>query len=282
MVAPPSQETRRKENRTPGRSESNQKGGLSVGKRIKGRPQVKEPHPLTKLIPERADQDSLAFEIAQSGVREPIVLYEGKVIEGRVRQRACISVDTQPQYKDWVLIAEGDVLDWMVRHHIQSHELTELELIALVASILPSYREMRGQTDKRIYDALDGRLSWNKVRTINWLEDAEALGPVLSGDKDVFEAARALGLAPDKREVALGKSYGAGDKFDEATQPLKRYLAAWKRKGNEFRHLNPKEASRRLSLIDSLIEDLEAIRPDLQKRSVSATYSAPPERKVTP
>ncbi len=243
---------------------------------------MKEAHPLTQLIPERAEQDSLAFDIAQSGAREPIVLYEGKVIEGRVRQRACLSVDVQPQYKDWVLIAEGDVLDWMVRRHVASHDLSELEKIALVASILPSYREMKGQTDKRIYDALGGGLSWNKVRTINWLEEADALAPVLSGEKDVFEAARALGLAPDKREVALGKSYGAGDKFDEATQPLKRYLAAWKRKGNEFRHVNPKEASRRLSLIDSLIADLEAIRPDLQSRSVTATYSAPPERKVTP
>lgn len=243
---------------------------------------MKEAHPLTQLIPERAEQDSLAFDIAQSGPREPIVLYEGKVIEGRVRQRACLSVDVQPQYKDWVLIADGDVLDWMVRRHVASHDLSELEKIALVASILPSYREMKGQTDKRIYDALGGGLSWNKVRTINWLEEADALAPVLSGEKDVFEAARSLGLAPDKREVALGKSYGAGDKFDEATQPLKRYLAAWKRKGNEFRHLNPKEASRRLSLIDSLIADLEAIRPDLQSRSVTATYSAPPERKVTP
>jgi len=243
---------------------------------------LKEPHPLTKLIPERADQDRLAFDIAQSGAREPIVLYEGKVIEGRVRQRACIDVDTQPQYTSWVLFAEGDVLDWMVRHHIQSHELTELELIALVASILPSYREMKGQTDKRIYDALGGKLSWNKVRTLNWLEDAGALAAVLSGEKDIFEQARSLGLASDKREIALGKSYGAGDKFDEAMTPAKRYLAAWKRKGNEFKHLNPKEASRRLSLIDSLIEDLEAIRPDLQRRSVSMTYSTPPERKVKP
>ena len=243
---------------------------------------MKEPHPLTNLIPERAEQDHLAFNIAQSGVHMPIVLYEGKVIEGRVRQRACADVGVQPQYKDWVLIAEGDVLDWMVRHHVETHQLTELERIQLVAAILPSYRQMKGQTDKRIYDALAGSLSWNKVRALNWLEEAGALDKVISGEKDIFEAARALGLAPDKRSIALGKSYGAGDKFDEVMLPLKRYLAAWKRKGNEFRHVNPKEASRRLSLIESLIEDLEAIRPDLQKRSVSATYSAPPERKVTP
>jgi len=243
---------------------------------------VKEHHPLTELIPECADQDSLAFEIAQNGVNEPVVLYEGKVIEGRVRQRACADVDVQPQYRDWVLMAEGDVLDWMVHRHVDQHHPTGLDVIKLAAAVLPYYRDMPGQTEKRLYVALGGALSWNKIRALNGLEEAGALGPVLSGEKDIYEAARAIGLAPDKRSVALGASYGAGDKFDEATLPLKRYLAAWKRKGNEFKHLNPKEASRRLSLIESLIGDLEAIRPDLQKRSVTASYSAPPERKVIP
>jgi hypothetical protein len=241
---------------------------------------LKEPHPLTKYIPERADQDRLVFSIAQSGALEPVVLYEGKVIEGRVRQRACVNVDVQPQYKDWVLIADGDVFDWMIRHHVQSHSPNELELIQLAANALPYYREHSGSTHTRLSKATG--LSIRKVRIIDWLQEAGALQPVLDGEKDVLEAGREIGLVSDKRHVALGQSYGAGDKFDEATQPLKRYLAAWKRKGNEFRHLNPKEASRRLSLIDSLIADLEAIRPDLQSRSVTATYSAPPERKVTP
>lgn len=241
---------------------------------------MKELHPLTKLIPERADQDSLAFNIAQSGVHMPVVLYEGMVIEGRVRQRACADVDVQPQYKDWVLMADGDVLDWMVRCHVESHNPNELELIQLTANALPHYREQAGSTHTRLSKATG--LSIRKVRIIDWLQEAGALQPVLDGEKDVLEAGREIGLVSDKRNVALGQNYGAGDKFDEAMTPAKRYLAAWKRKGNEFRHLNPKEASRRLSLIDSLIADLEAIRPDLQKRSVSATYSAPPERKVKP
>ena len=124
-----------------------------------------------------------------------------------------------------------------------------------------------------------GGLAWNKIRALGWLDEAGALDPVLSGEKDVYEAARALGLAPDKRHLALGTSFGAGDKFDEATQPIVRYLKAWKRKGYEFRHVNPKEAQRRVLLIESLVEELQATLPDLKKRSVTATLSAPPERK---
>lgn len=240
---------------------------------------MKEVHPLTELIPERADQDILSFDIAQNGVHDAVVLYEDRVIEGRVRQRACTDVGVQPQYRDWVLFGEGDVLDWMVRRHVETHESSELEKIQLVAAVLPEYRKMKGQTNKRLYEALAGGLAWNKIRALNWLEEAGALEPVLSGNVDVYEAARSLGLASDKREIALGKSYGAGDKFDHAVQPLKRYLAAWKRKGYEFRHVNPKEASRRLSLIDSLIEELQTARLDLEKRAVSMTYSVPAERK---
>jgi hypothetical protein len=238
----------------------------------------RDPHPLTQLIPVRTDQDALVIEIAQDGIQEPVYLYERKIIEGRVRYAACEELGVEPPFRDWVLLGEKDPLDWMVRRHIQTHELSELDKIRLTAAVVPFYREMKGQTNKLLYQAMNG-LSWNKIRAINWLEEAGALDAVLSGEKDVFEAARSLGLASDKRGVALGKSYGAGDKFDESFLPAKRYLAAWKRKGYEFRHLNPKEATRRLSLIDSLAKELQAARSDLAKRAVAATLSAPPERR---
>ena len=243
-------------------------------------PRVKGIHPLADLIPERANEDDLYTQIAERGPQEPIYVFQKQVIEGRVRERVCKRLDIQPQYKDWVLLGlDGDPLAWMVNRHVESHELTELELIQLVARVLPEFRAMPGQTERLLYESLGRRLSWNKLRALRWLDEAGALEPVLTGEQDVFEAARKIGLAPDKRHVALGTSYGAGDKFDEATQPLKRYLAAWKRKGYEFRHLNPKEAARRLSLIESLIEELQATIPDLKKRSVEATLTVPSERK---
>lgn len=220
------------------------------------------------------------MDIAQSGVREPVILYEGKIIEGRVRYRAALDVDTEPQFRDWVLLGENDVLDWMVRHHVETHELSELEIVALVAATLPHYHKRPGSTHTRLSRATG--LSIRKVRVIDYLAEAGVLEPVLAGEKEVLDAGREVGLVPNKRGVLVGQSYGAGDKFDKAVLPLKRYLSAWKLKGYEFRHLNPKEASRRLSLIDSLIEELQAARPDLAKRAVSLTYSAPTERRTKP
>jgi hypothetical protein len=232
------------------------------------------------LVPVRADVMELSVSIAQEGQHEPVVLYEKQIIEGRVRYSACLELGIQPQFKDWVLLgAPGeDPVEWMVRRHVATHELTELDRIKLVVGLVPYYTEIAGATTTKLNK--DTGLSHHKVRTVMWLLDANKLGPVLAGEKDLRQAGREIGVVSEKREIALGKSYGAGDKFDEATQPIVRYLKAWKRKGYEFRHLNPKEATRRISLIESLVEELQATLPDLKQRSVTATLSAPPERRT--
>jgi hypothetical protein len=224
------------------------------------------------------------MNIAQGGVNEAVVLYEGKIVEGRVRDRACASVDVQPQYHDWVLLDAAserptrDVVDWMVRRHVATHELSELDRIRLAASVVGHYRERPGSTHSRL--ALATGLSMRRARLVDWLQEIDKLGPVLAGDKDILDVGRETGLISEKRGVALGKSYGAGDKFDDVFVPLKRYLSGWKRKGYEFRHVNPKEATRIVSLIESAIEELQEAKQDLEKRAVTLTYTAPPERKV--
>lgn len=237
---------------------------------------MKEIHPLTRFIPETADEGALSMDIAQSGPREPVILYEGKIIEGRVRYRCCQEVDVQPQFTNWVLIADGDPLDWMVKRHVEQHEPDELALVRLVVAVLPYYRELKGSTHKRLYEATG--LPWNKIRTLDWLEQASQVDKVLLGELDVYEAGRKYGFIADRRELSFG-NFGSGDKFDEASIPLQKYLAAWGRKKYEFRHINPKEANRRLQIIDRLVEELTAARVDLEKRSHVATLSAPPERK---
>lgn len=241
---------------------------------------MKENHPLTELIPEIADQDELVIDIAQNTMERKVITYEGKILEGRVRYRAALEAGLlSPKSKDWVLLnsSEKDPLEWALRMHTNSHVLTELDLIKLVANVLPYFHELSGATHTRL-NRVTG-LSIRKIRVIDWLQEMGALQPVLDGEKDLLEAGRAAGVVSEKRHVALGTSYGHGDKFDEATQPLKRYLASWKRKGYQFRHVNPKEATRRLSIIRGLVEELQAAIPDLEKRSVTATLTAPPERK---
>ena len=50
-----------------------------------------EPHDLSKLFPPISDEDfnRLAADIKLNGLHQPIVRYQGKILDGNNRYRAC-------------------------------------------------------------------------------------------------------------------------------------------------------------------------------------------------
>src|SRR5690242_18890590 len=58
-------------------------------------------HPIADMFPllKDADFDDLVEDIRRHGLREPISLFEGKIIDGRNRERACIKADVEPRYR---------------------------------------------------------------------------------------------------------------------------------------------------------------------------------------
>ena len=45
--------------------------------------------------------DELCDSVKTQGLDEAIVLYEGKILDGRNRQRACDDTGTTPRYREW-------------------------------------------------------------------------------------------------------------------------------------------------------------------------------------
>jgi len=45
--------------------------------------------------------DALVESIRQSGLREPIPLFEGKVLDGRNRKTACLTAGVQPTFREF-------------------------------------------------------------------------------------------------------------------------------------------------------------------------------------
>jgi ParB-like nuclease domain len=66
-------------------------------------PNTFEPHPLATLFPELAPDElaELASDIKARGQLEPIILYKGRILDGRNRYRACQIAGVKPQTEDF-------------------------------------------------------------------------------------------------------------------------------------------------------------------------------------
>ena len=65
-------------------------------------------HPLALAIPEMLTDEhvDLVKDINAHGLREPLVIFEGKILDGRHRYRACVRLGIEPATKDFTGTAE--------------------------------------------------------------------------------------------------------------------------------------------------------------------------------
>lgn len=246
---------------------------------------MREEHPLTEYIPIKAKQDEVSWSIAQNGLQKPVVLYEGMIVEGRVRYRACREAGIEPQYTTWK--GDGDVFDWMVREHIKSHEPDKTAMVRLVAAIAPYYRLAPGSTDVRIRAATGVGL--RTARTVAWLiENEKMTDDVLNGIVAPATEAREHGYAYGERgksrksgrksTAGSATTRGAihwtkGDRFDEVFVPLKKYLDGWRARNYKFTHVNPKEATYRVAMLTEIRAGIDAALEDLEPRAVAPRHT---------
>ena len=64
------------------------------------------PHPISEIFPamEGAEFDALVEDIKTHGLQQKLVMYQGKILDGRNRWRACEALGIKPKWVDY----EGD------------------------------------------------------------------------------------------------------------------------------------------------------------------------------
>lgn len=97
-------------------------------------PQI-EFHPLAELFPlmEGAEFDALVADIKQHGLREPVVLHDDKILDGRNRYRACAAAGIDAIYEEWD--CQGSIQAFVISKNLHRRHLNESQRAMVAAKI---------------------------------------------------------------------------------------------------------------------------------------------------
>lgn len=193
-----------------------------------------EPHPIAALLPEMDDSQfaELREDIRANGQLQAITVYEGKILDGRHRYRACREIGIPPRTELW----DGeDPAAYVLSLNVRRRHLTTSQRAMLATRFLPALREEARERQREHGGTAPGRASQHSdskepecsepdratkragelvgvsrasvTRAARIAERApEMVEPILSGEKTVSSVDRAirdsLPPAPRKKEAA--------------------------------------------------------------------------------
>ena len=95
-------------------------------------------HEIASIFPMmgQADYEALREDIRKNGLREPIVLYDGKILDGRNRWRACQELGIEPQTTTYT---GDDPVGYVMSMNLHRRHLTADQRAAIAVEALPMY-----------------------------------------------------------------------------------------------------------------------------------------------
>lgn len=117
-------------------------------------------HPACKLFPLLGENElrELADDISENGLQIPIVLHDGKVLDGQNRLAACKLAGVEPRFVEWQ--GKGSPLHWVVSQNLMRRHLTASQRAVVAFDLLPllekeakeRQRKSRGRGEKVAQD----------------------------------------------------------------------------------------------------------------------------------
>lgn len=183
-------------------------------------------HPLCTLFPPMDAEtfNSFVDDIADNGLREPVITLDGQVLDGRNRQAACAELGLMPDgmYQDYV---GDDPLAFVLSKNLARRHLTESQRAMIAAQLVnwekgvnqhssgsanlqtrqasklmsiseravAAARAIRREGAPSLIDAIrDGRVSVHSGAALKGLTDPDVQRLLKSGDKALMDRAKAL------------------------------------------------------------------------------------------
>src|SRR5437764_806061 len=96
-------------------------------------------HEVANIFPMMADEEftALVADIKTNGQLTPVWTYQGKIIDGRNRYKACMELGIEPQFKEWNG-DEANLLSFVLSLNLQRRHLTSSQK-AMLAIVVEEY-----------------------------------------------------------------------------------------------------------------------------------------------
>jgi hypothetical protein len=94
-------------------------------------------HPACLLFPALLEDElqALADDIKARGLLNPVVLHEGRVLDGRNRLAACQIAGVEPRFQQWN--GDGSPVEWVISTNLMRRHLTASQRAAIALEMLP-------------------------------------------------------------------------------------------------------------------------------------------------
>ena len=180
------------------------------------------PHPLAEIFPlaSRAEYEALRSDIQVNGQQEEIVIYEGKILDGRNRYNACLDLNLQPRLRSH---DNSNPLAFVISKNIHRRHLSKSQVALCAADVADlkrggnrrnkaqicalSHAEIaaqRGVSPRLVDHASALREAVASGRAIPELRDA-----VRKGNMSVSAAQKLIRLSHERQRELVAPSNGA-------------------------------------------------------------------------
>lgn len=197
-------------------------------------------HRYADFIPVADDKDQFALRqsIADVGLLDEIVLYQGAILDGRHRYAACTKLGIEPRFRNF----EGDdeaALQFVLAKNIARRQLSVVQKLTLREKLMPEIERLRAaakqnlsqglipgskavDTTQEVADMLGlGRATVQRAEAVQKIAEArpeaqEFLNEMLAGNigvKTAYEKAKAVDVSAELDKEAKASAAPSQDKL---------------------------------------------------------------------
>jgi hypothetical protein len=197
---------------------------------------VLEPHPFSAQLPmmSKEELESLTADIRENGQKEPILLFEGKILDGRNRYKACLKAGVEPLTEKFIGTREEakslSISNNLVRRHLTaSQKAMVLVNSGLISDFGGDRQYRRGELSVR---STAERFGVNHVSVYKALnvkqkdKSGELVQKVLNGELSVSAAENLLAKQSDEKDTKRANWSARYAPFAKKLELLERLVAS--------------------------------------------------------